>query len=172
MNDIFNLYTNFSLVYIDDVLIFSNSIEHHFKHLEIFQQVVRENGLVVFAPKIKLFQTRIFDFYFLLSSIILPVKISNSLNYVLGLCPNTISFTSFSSTFGKRIQSQMVVKFLSFYCLTNSPYHQWISSKNAPSKPSPSKTPIQIPLDNFLLSRTSLPSDKEFKKHLKMFMKK
>ena len=122
MNDIFNHYTNFSLVYIDDVLIFSNSIEHHFKHLEIFQQFVRENGLVVSAPKIKLFQTRIFDFYFLLSSIILPVKISNSLNYVLGLCPNTISFTSFSSKFGKRIQSQMVVKFLSFYCLTNSPY--------------------------------------------------
>ena len=32
MNDIFN-----------HVLIFSNSIEHHFKHLEILQKIVREN---------------------------------------------------------------------------------------------------------------------------------
>ena len=36
MNDIFNPYTNFSIVYIDDVIIFSNSIKHHFKHLNIF----------------------------------------------------------------------------------------------------------------------------------------
>ena len=59
MNDIFNHYTNFSIVYIDDVLIFSNSIEHHFKHLENFQKIVRENDLVMYAPKIKLFQTMI-----------------------------------------------------------------------------------------------------------------
>ena len=59
MNDIFNPYTNFPIVYIDDVLIFSNSIEHHFKHLNIFQNIVKENGLVVSAPKIKLFQTKI-----------------------------------------------------------------------------------------------------------------
>ena len=59
MNDIFNPYTNFSLLYIDDVLIFSNSIKCHFKHLEIFQKIVRENGLVVSASKLKLFQTKI-----------------------------------------------------------------------------------------------------------------
>ena len=59
MNDIFDPYTNFSLVYIDDVLIVSNYIEQHFKHLETFQKIVRENSLVVSAPKIKLFQTRI-----------------------------------------------------------------------------------------------------------------
>ena len=58
MNDIFNPYTNFSLVYID-VLIFSNSLEQHFKHFETFQKIVKENGLVIFAPKIKLFQTKI-----------------------------------------------------------------------------------------------------------------
>ena len=38
MHNIFNSYTNFSLIYIDDILIFSNSIEHRFKHLEIFQK--------------------------------------------------------------------------------------------------------------------------------------
>ena len=43
MNDIFNEYTKFSIVYIDDVLIFSNSIEEHFKYLKNFQNIVREN---------------------------------------------------------------------------------------------------------------------------------
>ena len=59
MNDIFNDYTKFFIVYIDDVLIFSNSIEEHFQHLRIFQKIVRDNGLVISASKIKLFQTNI-----------------------------------------------------------------------------------------------------------------
>ena len=67
MNAIFNDYTKFFVVYIDDVLIFSNSIEEHFKHLKKFQKIVRENGVVISATKIKLFQTNIrflvFDIY-------------------------------------------------------------------------------------------------------------
>ena len=67
MNEIFNEYIRFFIVYIDDVLIFSNSIKEHFKHLKIFQKNVRENGLVISATKIKLFQTNIrflgFDIY-------------------------------------------------------------------------------------------------------------
>ena len=67
MNEIFNDYTRFSIVHIDDVLIFSNSIEEHFKHLKFFQKIVRDNGLVISATKIKLFQTNIrflgFDIY-------------------------------------------------------------------------------------------------------------
>ena len=59
MNGIFNNYTRFSIVYIDDILIFSNSIEEHFQHLKIFQKLVRENDLVISASKIKLFQTKI-----------------------------------------------------------------------------------------------------------------
>ena len=55
MNYIFNAYTRFSIVYIDDVLIFSNSIEEYFQHLRIFQKLVRENRLVISVSKIKLF---------------------------------------------------------------------------------------------------------------------
>ena len=36
MKDIFTPFTNFSIIYIDDVLIFSKSIDHHWKHLDIF----------------------------------------------------------------------------------------------------------------------------------------
>ena len=53
---IFNEYTKFSIVYIDDVLIFSNSIEERFKHLKNFQKIVRDNGLVISSTKIKLFK--------------------------------------------------------------------------------------------------------------------
>ena len=59
MNDIFNDYTRFSIVYIDDVLIFSNYIEEHFQHLRLFQKIIRKNGLVISTSKIKLFQTEI-----------------------------------------------------------------------------------------------------------------
>ncbi|HEX8017342.1 MAG TPA: reverse transcriptase family protein [Flavobacterium sp.] len=59
MNDIFNPFTEFIICYIDDVLIFSSSIEQHIKHLNIFKNVVIKNGLVVSAPKMKLFQKKI-----------------------------------------------------------------------------------------------------------------
>lgn len=35
MNDIFSQYSNFVIVYIDDILVFSNNIEGHFKHLRV-----------------------------------------------------------------------------------------------------------------------------------------
>ena len=47
MNDIFNAYSKFCIVYIDDVLIFSTSLEQHFKHSHTFFHVVKQNGLVV-----------------------------------------------------------------------------------------------------------------------------
>ena len=59
MNDIFNPYISFSIVYIDDVLIFSNTIEQRWKHLETFIKIVQYNGLVVSPTKIKLFQDKI-----------------------------------------------------------------------------------------------------------------
>jgi len=59
MNDIFTPYTNFIIVYIDDVLIFSNTIDQHFKHLQIFISVMERNGLAASASKLILFQTKI-----------------------------------------------------------------------------------------------------------------
>ena len=50
MNDIFNDYTRNNRVYIDDVLIFSNSIEEHFQHL-IFQKIIKDNKLVILHQK-------------------------------------------------------------------------------------------------------------------------
>ena len=46
MNSIFNDYSFMSNVYIDDVLIFSESIDSHFQHLNTFFNVVKNNGLV------------------------------------------------------------------------------------------------------------------------------
>ena len=67
MNDIFNDYNRNSIIYIDDVFIFSNSIEEQFQYLRIFKKIIKENGLVIFASKMKLFQTLMrflgFDIY-------------------------------------------------------------------------------------------------------------
>ena len=41
------------------MLIFSESIEQHWKHLYKFLQIIKQNGLVVSAKKIKLFQTTV-----------------------------------------------------------------------------------------------------------------
>jgi len=57
--DISTLYISFSIVYIDDVLVFSKSIDQHFKHLQIFLHIIEKNGLAVSASKLVLFQTKI-----------------------------------------------------------------------------------------------------------------
>jgi hypothetical protein len=59
MNDIFNPFTHFTIVYIDDALIFSKSIEEHWKHLNSFLDTIKHSSLIVSAKKIKLFQTKI-----------------------------------------------------------------------------------------------------------------
>ena len=59
MNEIFKPFSTHAIVYIDDVLIFSKSLEQHKKHLRAFLNTVKLNGLVVSAPKIKLFQTQV-----------------------------------------------------------------------------------------------------------------
>ena len=59
MNDIFNFFSHFTIVYIDDVLVYSSSIDEHWKHLYSFLDTIKRNGLVVSAKKIKLFQTKV-----------------------------------------------------------------------------------------------------------------
>ena len=59
MNNIFNNYSEFIIVYIDDVLVYSKSIEQHIKHLKIFKNLIKSNGLVISATKMKIFQTKI-----------------------------------------------------------------------------------------------------------------
>ena len=59
MNEIFNPFSTHAIVYIDDVLIFSESLEQHKKHLRGFLNTFKLNGLVVSALKIKLFQTKV-----------------------------------------------------------------------------------------------------------------
>ena len=58
MNNIFNPYSD-SLVYLDEVLVFSKNIGQHFDHLEKFHITIKENELVVSARKVKLFQIKI-----------------------------------------------------------------------------------------------------------------
>lgn len=59
MNKIFNQFSHFSIVYIDDVLMYSKSIDEHWKYLNMFTKIIKSNGLVVSALKVKLFQTKI-----------------------------------------------------------------------------------------------------------------
>jgi len=60
MNDIFTPYIGFIIVYIDDVLVFSNTIDQHFKHLQIFISVMERNGLATSASKLLLQQKFVF----------------------------------------------------------------------------------------------------------------
>ena len=41
------------------MLVFSKNISQHFDHLEKFHTIIKENGLVVSARKMKLFQTKV-----------------------------------------------------------------------------------------------------------------
>ena len=59
MNEIFTPYSDFIIVYIDDILVFSKTIEMHFKHLQMFKTLIIQNGLVISKPKMELFQTKI-----------------------------------------------------------------------------------------------------------------
>ena len=59
MNDIFNSHLKFIIVYIEDALVFSKSLEKYFVHLKKFFNFIKENGMTCFALKMKLFQTKI-----------------------------------------------------------------------------------------------------------------
>ena len=74
VNDIFNSFSHFTIVYIDHVLVYSNSIDEHWKHLYSFLDTIKRNGLVVSAKKIKLFQAKVrFLGYDIAKGQILPI---------------------------------------------------------------------------------------------------
>jgi len=59
MNNILMPYSGFDIVYLDDVLIFSDSVEQHLKHLKIFKELIKRNGLVISAKKMILAVTKV-----------------------------------------------------------------------------------------------------------------
>lgn len=128
MNDIFNLYLNLCIVCIDDVLIYSNSVDQHFRHLRTFLNVAKRNGLVISWSKISLAQTRIrFLGHYIESGTIIPIERSTefaskfldqivdktqlrrflwSLNYVLDFYPNLNQITNLLHDHLKRAQNR------------------------------------------------------------------
>jgi len=59
MNNILIPYLKFAIVYLDDVLIYSDSFEQHLKHLRIFKNLIKRNGLVVSSKKMTIGVTKI-----------------------------------------------------------------------------------------------------------------
>ncbi|ABS76283.1 polyprotein [Bougainvillea chlorotic vein banding virus] len=53
MDNCFSRYSDFIAVYIDDILVFSESERDHEKHLRVMLQVCQENGLVLSPTKMK-----------------------------------------------------------------------------------------------------------------------
>ena len=75
MNDIFNPYFEFYIIYMDDVQIFLNLIEKYFKHLKTFLYVVKASGLVVSEKKISFFKNRVrFLGHYICQRIIVLIK--------------------------------------------------------------------------------------------------
>ena len=59
MNNILMHYSGFAIVYLDDVLIFSDLVEQHLKHLKIFKELIKRNGLVISAKKMIMAVTKV-----------------------------------------------------------------------------------------------------------------
>ena len=59
MNEIYNPFTKFIIAYIDDVLVFSKSLDQYFKYLNVFLEITIKNGWVISKNKTILFQTKI-----------------------------------------------------------------------------------------------------------------
>jgi hypothetical protein len=59
MDDALKQYFDWLIVYIDDILVFSSSVEQHFKHFRRFLQIIQNVGLVFSKKKLELFKTEI-----------------------------------------------------------------------------------------------------------------
>ncbi|PKA60990.1 hypothetical protein AXF42_Ash019979 [Apostasia shenzhenica] len=54
MNSIFSPYSQFILVYIDDILVYSSTYEQHLQHLEITKKLFLQHGIILGKHKIEL----------------------------------------------------------------------------------------------------------------------
>ena len=52
MNKIFSKYSNFIIVYIDDIFLCSENKDDHEKHLDIFITLCKVNGIILFDKKV------------------------------------------------------------------------------------------------------------------------
>ena len=59
MDTIFSDCTNFCLIYVDDILIFSLNIADHANHLLQFIQKSRDHGLILSAKKVEIAKNQI-----------------------------------------------------------------------------------------------------------------
>jgi Reverse transcriptase (RNA-dependent DNA polymerase) len=57
MNDIFLKYNNFVLIYIDDILVFSQNIKEHISHLQIVFSEFLKHGIIISKKKLELGKT-------------------------------------------------------------------------------------------------------------------
>ena len=55
MNSIFNDYSHFTIVYLYNILVFSDSINQHLQHLNQFNEIIKNNSLVLSEKKLNLF---------------------------------------------------------------------------------------------------------------------
>ena len=58
MDNIFGKYS-FVLLYIDDILVFSYTLQEHIKHLELIFEKLISHGLIVSKKRLKLVKTQI-----------------------------------------------------------------------------------------------------------------
>ena len=54
IDKIFSDYSSFMIVYIDDMLIYSNNEKYHEKHLNIFITLCKEHGIVPSKKKVEI----------------------------------------------------------------------------------------------------------------------
>ena len=85
MNDIFHDYIDqFITVYIDDLLIYSFSIEEHYKHLKLVFEILRKNKLFVRISKYTFFEKKILYLGYIIGNNQIrvdPARISGILNW-------------------------------------------------------------------------------------------
>ena len=117
MNDILNDYCKFLIVYIYDVLIYSKNLHQHFKHLKTFFNVIKYNGLVVSAPKIKLFQTKIwFSVHYTFNGTIYPFNGLLNLQISFHMKSKTkIDYNDFFALIMLQISHLNSEKFVNYY---------------------------------------------------------